>query len=399
MPIENNEETFKVNVLLIANYEPDGSESMKRFASILASGLENQPGIAVRTIAPKVCARKVPLMNRELKKWLGQIDKLLIFPHSLKSELLWADIVHVCDHSNAFYTNHIKRRTSVVTCHDVIAIASSLGRIPEHSTRWSGKRLQAMILRGLNQAKHIVCVSEETRAELLSLSDIPESRITVIRNGLNYPYSPMPRAQADTHLSALGLFSNASEFIVHVGGNQWYKNRLAVLRAFHNYLQRSVTKLMKLVMVGKPWTYEMRTFVKESRLDRDVLELSNISNEDVRALYSRAALLLFPSLREGFGWPIIEAQSCGCPVVTSNRAPMTEIAGDAAIFVDPKDINSIADGVVQALQKRVALGARGLINSARFSTKSMVDSYVNLYVRIRASSVVTSDPVQSDICQ
>ena len=68
-----------------------------------------------------------------------------------------------------------------------------------------------------------------------------------------------------------------------------------------------------------------------------VIELTNITNEDLRALYSKATALLFPSLREGFGWPIIEAQACGCPVFTSDRVPMTEVGGDAAIYLDPTD--------------------------------------------------------------
>jgi glycosyltransferase involved in cell wall biosynthesis len=95
-------------------------------------------------------------------------------------------------------------------------------------------------------------------------------------------------------------------------------------------------------MAGQPFMREMRRFQYDNAAGRDVIELIDPSNEELQALYSCANLMLFPSLQEGFGWPIIEAQACGCPVVTSNRMPMTEIGGDAATYIDPDNIQEAA---------------------------------------------------------
>ena len=97
-----------------------------------------------------------------------------------------------------------------------------------------------------------------------------------------------------------------------------------------------------LVMVGKPWTAEMRRFILEHGMSDVTMELTGVDNEDLRALYSTATMMLFPSLQEGFGWPIVEAQACGCPVATSGRSPMDEVGGDAAIYIDPENPESAA---------------------------------------------------------
>lgn len=136
-------------------------------------------------------------------------------------------------------------------------------------------------------------------------------------------------------------------------------------------------------MVGKRWTSEMRQFISESGLNGSALELTGVSDEDLRALYSTASLLLFPSLQEGFGWPIVEAQACGCPVATVNRAPMNEVAGDAAIYIDPENWPAAAVILSQALKNSANMRERSIANAARFRF-GMIESYVSLYERVVA---------------
>jgi glycosyltransferase involved in cell wall biosynthesis len=137
-------------------------------------------------------------------------------------------------------------------------------------------------------------------------------------------------------------------------------------------------------MVGKPFTEELRALVVANGMSDRVHELIGISNEDLMALYSTAELLLFPSLEEGFGWPIVEANLCGCPVVTSNRAPMNEIGGSAALYVDPLDCEGAARAIAHAFPRIPTMRQESLENASRFSTRDMLDSYVELYTRTRS---------------
>jgi glycosyltransferase involved in cell wall biosynthesis len=140
-----------------------------------------------------------------------------------------------------------------------------------------------------------------------------------------------------------------------------------------------------LVTAGKPWTPRLRDLVQSSGLAGRIHEWTEVSNEELRALYSIAEALLFPSLAEGFGWPIVEAQVCGCPVVTSNRAPMTDVGGAGAVYIDPEDEAAGARTIAEALTRRDALVKAGLLNAQRFSRTEMAVGYVDAYQSVLGS--------------
>jgi glycosyltransferase involved in cell wall biosynthesis len=238
-----------------------------------------------------------------------------------------------------------------------------------------------MILRGLKKARHVICVSEATRAELIRLTGLPAQRISLIYNGLNYSYAPL--CESDVERGGAEVEARRP-FLLHVGGNQWYKNRLGVLQIFAHLQGMISSPPMKLIMVGKPLTHEMRAFVSLNGLHDRVVELTKTTNSDLQVLYSNAVALLFPSLREGFGWPIIEAQACGCPVFTSDRIPMTEVGGNAAIYLDPTDPAGAAAVIANSLNRVSQLREAGLENIKRFSSAAMIGSYSSLYQQLAA---------------
>jgi glycosyltransferase involved in cell wall biosynthesis len=235
------------------------------------------------------------------------------------------------------------------------------------------------------------------------LTSLRPNQTGVLHNGLNYPYRPLPGADVEHRFRAVaGRLAGHSpprrinrRFILHVGGNQWYKNRLGVLQVYAR-LHQIVASAPSLLMVGKPFTREMRQFVVANGLQDCVTELTHAPNQDLHTLYCAAELLFFPSLEEGFGWPIIEALACGCRVVTTNRQPMTEIGGEAAAYTgvpDPADFGQVADSMVMADEaaraiasmlsespaQRRARAEKGMQQAARFSTAAMVDGYVEVY--------------------
>ena len=387
-----------MNILLLGNYENLQQQSMQRFAEMLRAGLA-AAGHEVRLVRPPVWLGRLRRSATGLGKWIGYVDRFLLYPPLLRRQIRWADVVHVCDQANAVYVPHLRGKPHLVTCHDMLAIRAALGQIAESRVGWTGRLYQRWILRGLRRTQAIACVSAQTSEELRRVAGVPEGRIAIVPNALNYPYRPMPAAEAEAHLRALGL-SEARPFFLHVGGNQWYKNRPGVLRLFAELVTYPAYANHRLVMAGKPWTDEMRALVASLDLHDRVIERVEVSNEQLRALYSSAEALLFPSLQEGFGWPIAEAQACGCPVVTTGRPPMTEVGGNAAVYIDPSEPVGAARHIAQALAEGTRWRAAGLENAQRFSTAAMVAGYLRCYATVTgsvadASSALVADAEQS----
>ena len=318
-----------MKILLIGNYIHDLQLSMQLFAKTLETGLR-QLGHEVLLIRPEPTLGRFKPSYKGIGKWLGYIDKFFIFPQRLRKAMSWADVVHICDHSNAFYTKYLKKVPHLVTCHDLLAIRSALGEIKENLTKWTGRQLQRMILNGLKRAMYLVCMSESTKDDLLRIAKVNSRNVSVVYYGFNYPYSPIERTEAKKILRSIEMETD-HPFFLHVGKESWYKNRFGVLDIFRYIIQLQKTSQYILVFAGNRLTEKMRKFAKAHHLEDKVLEVILPKGKELEALYSTATALLYPSLNEGFGWSIIEAQACGCPVFTTNRAPMTEAGGDAAV--------------------------------------------------------------------
>jgi glycosyltransferase involved in cell wall biosynthesis len=370
----------KMKILLVANYATDAIQSMEKFASVLETGLTSL-GHQVQVIRPQPVMGRIKRSPQGLGKWLGYIDKYILFPSQLRQGLAWADIVHICDHSNAIYIRYLQNFPHLITCHDLLAIRSALGEISENKTGWTGKQLQKMILQGLNQAQYVACISEQTRNDLTRLSKLRPEKISMIYMGLNYPYQTMEQQAAQSRLVALRV-PQSCPFILHVGNNAWYKNRLGVLTIFNYLTQKNHHAELYLVMAGQPFTQEMQQFITTHNLQQKVIELINVTNEDLCALYSLATALLFPSLQEGFGWPIIEAQACGCPVFTSHIPPMTEVGGDAAIYINPHQPEATAEIIANYLPQLNNFKQKNWENAQRFTQEQMIHSYAEVYQQI-----------------
>jgi glycosyltransferase involved in cell wall biosynthesis len=367
-----------MRILLVGNYEPDAQQSMSRYAEWLESTLCER-GHSVTMAKPQ------PLFSRmartgALGKYFGYLDKFLLFPSKLSRLARSHDLVHVLDHSNSMYLHSAGSTPSLITCHDVLAIRAARGEFPQSPTGWPGRLLQRWILSGLRGASNVVCVSSKTAGDLKRLTGETGADLRVVYNPLNWGYRP-GAVLSDELRSRLGL-SAGEPYLLHVGGNQWYKNRVGAIRIFARLAERQEFANLRLILVGKPWAAEMRAAVAEEGLGGRVIEAVGLGNEELQALYGNALALLFPSLEEGFGWPVLEAQACGCPVITTGRPPMSEVAGDAAIFIDPADPKDAAEKIAQGLEGRVALREAGFRNLARFDEQAIADQYCAFYEEI-----------------
>lgn len=268
------------------------------------------------------------------RKWLGYFDQYVIFAVILliKSFLQPRSTLFVfSDQALGMLVPLICRCPHVVHVHDLMALRSARGEYPENPTRLTGRIYQELIRVGFNKARCFVSVSESTRRDLTRFLGRPPEVSTVVYNGLNYPFSRMNAVDARGLLSTFIKADLSQGFVLHVGGNQWYKNRVGVLAAYEKFVRASENPL-PLLMIGAPPTSQMEEYAR--RLPSDlVFFVSGLSDEQVNAAYSAATLLFFPSLAEGFGWPIAEAMAAGCIVLTTGEPPMTEVGGAAAMYV------------------------------------------------------------------
>lgn len=376
------------HVYLVGAYGTgDMTTSMGRFTELMRAGITAR-GFDVTVLKPSARLGKPGVLPRRLRTLGGLVDKLFFFRSELAQNARAARaagrpfVFHICDQAYSNYTGVLSAVPHLLTCHDVMGIEAALGRSPYVKFGWNTRLYQKMLLRGLDRARCVACVSETTRAELLKFSKISPERVETVLIGPNHPYAPMPSKEAQTRVSHLLGDHAAFPYILHVGANIWYKNRAGAVRIFARLRELIPSENLRLVMVGRSIPPEIREIIRLENLENLILPQVNISNEDLQALYTRARAFLFPSFCEGFGWPILEAQYCACPVLTTNRAPMTEVGGDAALYFDPSDPAAAAREIAANWDRLPALSQAGPQNAKRFDTDRMLDQYAGLYRRL-----------------
>jgi glycosyltransferase involved in cell wall biosynthesis len=386
-----------MRILLVGNYALDNQLSMLRYADILCRHI-SLLGHQVEIIQPQPVLGNL-VSQRTLRKWLGYVDKYLIFPPKLRSRASAFDVVHVCDHSNSMYLAYTGICPASVTCHDLIAIASAQGYFSHVKISFTGRVQQRWILKHLVAARNVVCVSTNTAQELAALSAKESQNVSVIPNPINSHSAPAAEDDVLELRRRLGIAEDERYFL-HIGGDHWYKNRDGALRVFKLLSESRAgwASGLRLVMAGAPWSQSIRNFVAENQLEASVIEVVDPSDEDLRSLYSGAAALFFPSLNEGFGWPLIEAQACGCPVITSNRQPMMEVAGPAALYIDPANESEAAALIGANLDCLHLLSEIGFRNAARFAPGQVIPAYERFFAEVARGEIqqMTSDVTQEE---
>ena len=337
----------------------------------------------------------------KLAKWAGYVDQYMLFPLTVRKALpgIPSDALFVfCDQALGPWIPLVKSRPHVIHAHDLLALRSALGDFKENPQSFTGRIYQRYIRAGFRMARHFISISNKTRDDLHLFGMVDPISSDVVYNGLNYPYSPMPLDEAASVLRQAGLPVPASgeRILLSLGGSQWYKNQSGVISIYARYVATESAPLALWCVAPQPDARTRRELSKVA--DRGSVHFfQDIPNRTLQAAYSYARAFIFPSLAEGFGWPLIEAQACGCPVITTNEPPMTEAAGDSAVYLprlrhgdDLDSWGEIGASALRALlaetvQEQEVRAERGRKWAARFDPDRAIDAYLAIYEKILAS--------------
>lgn len=257
----------------------------------------------------------------------------LIQPRVLQD--IKADLVH----GPVFVGPLVSPCPVVVTVHDLSFI-----RFPQLFRPVNRLYLTVMTRLSARRARRLIAVSEHAASESSELLGVPRERITVVHHGVNGAFRPLPAPDVTNFRERQGL---PERFVLFVGTLEPRKNLGRLIEAF----ARLDDLTCKLVLAGgRGWLYDdLFARVEELELRDKVVFPGYVPNEDLPLWYNAATAVAYPSLYEGFGMPVTEAQACGTPVLTSNTSSLPEAAGDAGLLVDPHDVEDIASGLRQLL--------------------------------------------------
>lgn len=318
-----------------------------------------------------------------LQNNLPRIDKKNEYVFFDRADTLTADVdlVHYPYFDPFFITlPYNSSHSFVVTVHDLTPIkfpkqfpAGIKGKL-----RWQAQKFL------LKKSRGIIADSESAKSDVISFTGIKPEKIHVVYLAVEDSFKRI----TDTKKleTVRKKYKLPDSFVLYVGDITWNKNLPALVEA--------IKKInLTLVMVGKsiaekdfdktnPWNRDRTKVHKLIKDDERFMPLGFISDEDLVALYNLATVAVMPSLYEGFGLPVLEAMSCGIPVITSQEGSLPEVGGEAAYYVDVYDVNSIADGIGELffspeLQRQHS--KKGLTQSNKFSIEKSIKDLVSVY--------------------
>jgi glycosyltransferase involved in cell wall biosynthesis len=384
LPVESR----RTRVAVICDLREENWHSMNLAANMLLEGLRG--GHEREFEARRVC----PPMRR----WLSaagafegrgfNADRLFnrfwSYPRHVARRRAEFDIFHVIDHSYAHLVHQLPAGRTVVTCHDLDTFRCLLKPDAEPRSR-AFRAMTGRVLDGLRKAARVTCVSAWTREQLLSHGLLPPERVEVVHNGVSPVYTSLPDPAADAEAERLlGPPRDDAPELLHVGSTIGRKRIDVLLKVFGEV--RREFKGARLLRVGGAFTGAQLRLVEEMRLGDAVVVLPFLEARVLAAVYRRAALLLQPSEREGFGLPVAEALASGLPVLASDLPVLHEVAGSAARYRAAGDVEAWAEGVAGLLKEReddpagwAARRAEGVAYARRFSWEEYARRMVSIY--------------------
>jgi glycosyltransferase involved in cell wall biosynthesis len=389
-------------VALCADFPEEQWPSMDRVANELAAHMRRNHADTVRltAICPSFTRRATAIwpgrlpysIDRALNRWWD-------YPRYVDPLAAAYDLFHIVDHSYAQLVHRLPAKRTVVTCHDLDTFRSVLQ--PEEERRSPLFRAATRrILSGLQQAAWITCDTAAIRTQLLACGLVSPDRVSVASPGVADVFAADADPDADEAAARLVRAGAGAIEILHVGSTIPRK-RIDTLLAVCAALVPSVPDL-HLVRVGGPFTLEQEAMLKTTGLGERVSVLPFVDERTLAAIYRRAAVVLQPSAREGFGLPVLEALACGTPVAASNVAALREVGGRAIEYAPVGDVGAWVRTVHRLLEERRKDDTRwqarrwaGVDRARGFTWASFASRIAEIYSEVGAARLPTTPALAS----
>lgn len=258
---------------------------------------------------------------------------------------------------------------TVTTFHDLFVMSGEYSE-PDFRRRFTGLARDAA-----DRSDQIIAISQFTAGQIVEHLNYPRDRISVVHHGVD----PIPEVSSQAAEAFRRKLELEQPFVLHVGAIQKRKNVVRLVEAFEGLPERYLLVLAGAAGYGAE---EILSRIEKSPARKRIRLLGYRTRDELNQLYRTAAVLAFPSLEEGFGLPVLEGMSAGLPVVTSNGSALKEVAGDAALLVDPLDVNGLRNALQAALEdplERHRLVAAGLRRAAGFTWQRAAQQTLAVY--------------------
>ena len=353
-----------MRVMLFRDLPSEGWPSMERYADELAAGLQRL-GCEVCSFVPP---RPLPRLRGRIGALLNYIWRSTAYPIGARRHS--GSVNHVIDHSYAHLIQALDPRRTVVTCHDLAPLAlNQLGL---------SRRLWDRSFRAMLRAGRIIADSAHTRDEILRRAGYPADRIHVVPLGVAATFfEALPEANRRALRERHGLAGRL--IVLHVGSCQPRKNVESMLRALVGLRDLDVV----FVQVGGQFSADQHKLINE--LNLRAVQIPTATESELRAWYQDAAVLMLPSLYEGFGLPVLEAMASGTPVVCAGATALTEVADDAAVLIDPHNPATLSAAIRSVLTQpelAASLRQRGLQRARLFTWERCARETLAVYRRL-----------------
>ncbi|WP_299361833.1 glycosyltransferase family 1 protein [Winogradskyella sp.] len=282
----------------------------------------------------------------------------------------------------------------VTTLHDVIFKEGNVLKQLVSSASWYqkiGNLYRRLIVNSIvKKSDQLITVSNFEKQNISNIYQLDHTKIQTVHNGVNENF----KAVIDNNVKAevKQKYNLPEHFLLHIGNTDPRKNTARVLKAFYRYISE-FSEDLKLVLVGfneAKLNAILKAISLEEALSGKIILTGYVADKDLPVLFSLSELFLFPSLREGFGIPIIEAMACGVPVITSNTSSMPEVAGDAACLVDPKNTESIYKAIVKVRSNEAyknQLIEKGFEQYTNFSWEKAAKKVLGVYKQFNNKNI------------